>query len=51
MGFHVEETAYEFPAQIYSRRLPDSHRGAAFLNTLLWGEKRAPTPEGYQYEL
>jgi hypothetical protein len=23
----------------------------AFLNTTLWGEKRAPTPDEYRYEL
>lgn len=51
MGFRVEDTAYEFPAQIYSRRVPSSHRAPAYLNTLLWGEKQASTPDEYQHEL
>jgi hypothetical protein len=51
MGFEVVATGYEFPAQIYSRRIEDSHRHPAFLNTTLWGQKVAPTPGEYRYEL
>jgi hypothetical protein len=51
MGFEVVATNNDFPAQIYSRRLADSHRPPAFLNTTLWGEKRARTPAVYRYEL
>jgi hypothetical protein len=51
MGFEVVATNNDFPAEIYSRRLEDSHRFPAFLNTTLWGEKRAPTPADYRYEL
>jgi SAM-dependent methyltransferase len=51
MGFRVEATNYDFPVQLYARRLPGAQRYPAFLNTTLWGEKVAPTPEGYRYEL
>jgi hypothetical protein len=51
MGFEVLATGYDFPAQIYSRRVGDSHRQPAFLNTTLWGQKRGPTPDEYRYEL
>jgi hypothetical protein len=51
MGFEVVATNYDFPARIYSARDPVSDREAAFLNTTLWGEKRAPTPDEYRYEL
>ena len=51
MGFEVIATEYNFPASIYSRRLPGSHVHPAFLNTVLSGEKRAPTPEEYRHEL
>ena len=30
---------------------PATQRMPAFLNTTLWGEKRAPTPDEYRYEL
>jgi hypothetical protein len=50
MGFEVMATGYDFPAQIYSRRLEDVHRQPAFLNTTLWGRKVAPTPGDYRYE-
>jgi methyltransferase family protein len=51
MGFEVVATNYDFPARIYSRRLAETQRQPAFLNTTLWGEKRAPTPDQYRYEL
>ena len=51
MGFRVEATGYDYPAYLYARRIPDSHRHLCFLNTLLWGEKQAPTPAEYHYEL
>jgi Methyltransferase domain len=51
MGFDVVATNYDFPARIYSRRVPGSEFHPAFLNTILWGEKRAPTPDEYRYEL
>lgn len=51
MGMAIVATEYDYPAQIYSRRLSDSHRHLAFLNTLLWAEKRVPTPADYRYEL
>jgi SAM-dependent methyltransferase len=51
MGFRTEATDYDYPAYLYARRIPDSHRHQYFLNTLLWGEKEAPTPPEYRYEL
>ncbi len=51
MGMVTVGTEYDYPAQIYSRRLADSHRHLAFLNTLLWAAKHAPTPDVYRYEL
>ncbi len=51
MGFEVIQTNFDFPAQVYSRREPDLHRLPAFLNTTLWGTKRAPTPNQYRHEL
>lgn len=51
MGFEVVATNHDFPARVYARRDRSSHRHAAFLNTTLWGEKRAPTPAEYVYEL
>jgi hypothetical protein len=51
MGFEVMATNNDFPARIFSRRVEDLHRLPAFLNTTLWGEKRAPTPAEYRYEL
>jgi hypothetical protein len=51
MGLEVVATNYDFPARIYSRRVDGTHRMPAFLNTTLWGEKRAPTPDDYRYEL
>jgi hypothetical protein len=51
MGFGVVATDYDFRAYIYSRRLPASQRHVAYLNTMLWGEKREPTPDQYSYEL
>jgi Methyltransferase domain len=51
MGFEVIATNYDFPVRLYSRRDPIGQRMPAFLNTTLWGEKRAPTPDEYRYEL
>jgi SAM-dependent methyltransferase len=51
MGFEVVATNHDFPARVYSRRDRTSHLSAAFLNTTLWGEKRAPTPDEYRYDL
>ena len=51
MGFEVVATNYDFPVRLYSRRDPIGQLSPAFLNTTLWGEKRAPTPEQYRYEL
>jgi hypothetical protein len=51
MGFEVVATGYDFPIRIYSRRVPDLQLLPAYLNTTLWGEKRAPTPAEYRYEL
>jgi len=51
MDFEVVATNHDFPARVYSRRDRSSHLSTAFLNTTLWGEKRAPTPDEYRYEL
>jgi SAM-dependent methyltransferase len=51
MGFEVIATNHDFPARVYAWRDPNSHLVAAYLNTTLWGEKRAPTPDEYVYEL
>jgi hypothetical protein len=51
MGFEVVATNHDFPARIYSARDPRSQLAPAYLNTTLWGEKRAPTPAEYRYEL
>jgi hypothetical protein len=51
MGFEVVATNYDFPVRLYSRRDPIGHLSPAFLNTTLWGEKRASTPEQYRYDL
>jgi hypothetical protein len=51
MGLEVVATNNDFPAQIFSRRVADLDRLPAFLNTTLWGEKRAATPSEYRYEL
>jgi hypothetical protein len=51
MGFETRATGHDFPAQIYSRRLKDSHRFPAYLNTTLWGVKTRPTPADYRFEL
>jgi hypothetical protein len=49
MGFEVVATNYDFPARIYSRRVPDMQIHPAFLNSTLWGEKRGPTPDELTY--
>ena len=51
MGFQVLGTNYDFPIRLYTRRIPGLQVHPAFLNTTLWGEKRAPTPAEYRYEL
>jgi SAM-dependent methyltransferase len=51
MGFEVLETNNDFPIRLYSRRVAGTEQLPAFLNTTLWGEKRAPTPAEYRYEL
>ena len=51
MGFEVVATNYDFPVRLYSRRVIGTEHMPAFLNTTLWGEKRAPTPDEYRYEL
>ncbi len=51
MGFEVIATNYDFPVRLYSRRVAATQHMPAFLNTTLWGQKRAPTPDDYRYEL
>ena len=51
MGFEIKATNYDFPAKVVSRREPGTQDLPAFLNTTLWGEKHAPTPAEYRYEL
>ena len=51
MGVEVVATNYDFPARIYSLRDGTAQQLPAFLNSTLWGEKRAPTPDEYRYEL
>jgi hypothetical protein len=50
MGLEVVATNYDFPIRLHSRRVPNLQFAPAFLNTTLWGEKRAPTPNDYEYE-
>jgi hypothetical protein len=51
MGLDVVATNYDFPVHLYSLREPGIQLMPAFLNVTLWGEKRAPTPDEYRYEL
>src|SRR4051794_18601882 len=51
MGFRVVATDYDFPVRLYARRMPGVQLMPAFLNTTLWGEKEAATPEKYRHEL
>jgi SAM-dependent methyltransferase len=51
MGFEVVATNYDFPVRLFARRVPATQHMPAYLNTTLWGEKRAPTPAEYRYEL
>jgi len=51
MGFEVAAAGHDFPARIYAKRLPRVQLEEAYLNTTLWGTKRAPTPAEYVYEL
>jgi hypothetical protein len=51
MGFEVVATNYDFPVRLFARRVQATQHMPAFLNTTLWGEKRAPTPDEYRYEL
>jgi SAM-dependent methyltransferase len=50
MGFEVVATDYDFPVRLFARRFPDAEYMPAYLNTTLWGVKRAPTPSEYRYE-
>jgi hypothetical protein len=51
MGFELLATNNDFPIRLYSRRVPGLELLPAFLNTTLWGQKLAPTPSEYRYEL
>jgi hypothetical protein len=51
MGFEVIATNYDFPVRLYARRVAMTQHMPSFLNTTLWGEKRASTPDDYRYEL
>ena len=51
MGFEVAAAGHDFPARVYARRMPGLQLMDAYLNTTLWGTKRAPTPAEYVYEL
>jgi hypothetical protein len=51
MGVDVVATNYDFPVRLYARRVPGLQLHPGFLNSTIWGEKRAPTPEEYRYEL
>jgi hypothetical protein len=51
MGVEIVATNYDFPVRLYARRVLGTERMPAFLNTTLWAEKRAPTPDEYRYEL
>jgi SAM-dependent methyltransferase len=51
MGFEVLTTNNDFPIRLYSRRVPGLQLLPAYLNTTLWGQKLAPTPSEYRYEL
>ena len=50
MGFDVIATDYEFPVRIFTPETPSALM-KAYMNTRLFGEKLAPTPEEYLYEL
>jgi len=50
MGFRVLATDYEFPARLFSLRVPSLMKSPAFLNVRLFGEKTAKTPDTYVYE-
>ena len=49
MGFDVIATDYEFPVRIFTPETPSALM-KAYMNTRLFGEKLAPTPEEYLYE-
>jgi hypothetical protein len=51
MGFRTVATNYDFPIRLHSRRVADLQEHPAFLNSTLWGEKVAPTPDEFHYEL
>ena len=51
MGFRVVATDHDFPVRLYARRMPGIQLLPAYLNTTLWGQKEAPTPSEYRYEL
>ena len=48
MGFQVHATDYQFPAEIHSKELGVQRE--AYLNTHLFGEKIAVTPDHYVYD-
>jgi SAM-dependent methyltransferase len=50
MGFQVVATAYDFPAKVYSRRVPSIADMPSFLNVVLFGEKISTTPPSYLFE-
>jgi hypothetical protein len=51
MGFETAAAGHDFPARVHARRVPDARREEAYLNSTLWGTKRAQTPAEYVYEL
>lgn len=51
MGFHLITADYDFPAAVYSRRLPFLWTAPSYLNVNLLGEKVDKTPDSYVYEL
>ena len=52
MGLRVHETGYEFKSKISSPEGgAEVGSGAAYLNVCLLGQKEAPTPDEYVYEI
>ncbi len=51
MGFQILATDYEFPAAIRARRVPALAHMESWLNVRLLGQKTAPTPAEYIYDL
>lgn len=50
MGFRVVATDYDFPARLFSRRVPSLTHMPSFLNVVLFGEKTGKTPAAYVFE-